>query len=255
MRETEFNSFGPTPLETLQPVDLLVFGPHPDDLEFGCGGTVARHAALGWRVGLCDMSRGEMASNGTVPERAAEAEAARRILGAVWRANLALPDGAIGHDPAHVQPVVEIIRAARPRIVLAPYWVDRHPDHLATSRIVEEAVYRAGLRKEPAGGEPYRPDLILFYFLHETTEPDCVIDVTAVYEQKRSAIRAHASQVGQQPGSTPTRINQPGFLQSLESRDLFFGNRGGVQYAEGFVARRSLRINDFGTLLAPEDGR
>src|SRR5213592_707715 len=103
-------------------VDLLVFGPHPDDLEIGTGGSVAKHAALGLRVGLCDLTAGEMGSNGTVDERLAEAEAARVVLGASWRVNLRLPDRAIGSDRAHAVAIAGLVRRTRPRVVALPYW-------------------------------------------------------------------------------------------------------------------------------------
>src|SRR3954466_9466421 len=112
-------------------VDLLGFGPHPDDLEIGLGGTLAKHAALGHTVGLCDLTRGEMASNGTPEERVAEAEEAARVLGVAWRKNLGLPDRSIGSSPDHARQVAELIRAVRPRTMALPYWHDRHPDHLA----------------------------------------------------------------------------------------------------------------------------
>jgi bacillithiol biosynthesis deacetylase BshB1 len=134
----------------LEAVDVLAFGPHPDDIEIGIGGTLAKHAALGHRVGLCDLTAGEMGSNGTVAERLAEAEVARDVLGARWRTNLRLPDRAIGSDPAHLQRVAELVRLVRPRVVALPYWSDPHPDHAAASNLVAEAVFSAGLRRYPA---------------------------------------------------------------------------------------------------------
>src|SRR5687767_14427190 len=135
---------------TIEPVDLLVFGPHPDDIEIGLGGTVARHVALGFRVGLCDLTAGEMGSNGTVDERLAEAEAARRVLGAIWRVNLRWPDRAIATPPHAGRPAAELIRRARPRVVALPYWSDRHPDHVAASHVLTEAVFNSGLRRYEA---------------------------------------------------------------------------------------------------------
>src|SRR5688500_7546177 len=121
-------------------VDLLVFGPHPDDIEIGLGGTVAKHVALGHRVGLCDLTAGEMGSNGTVSERLAEAEAARAVLGATWRINLRWPDRAIGRDLEHVRAAALVIRAARPRAIAIPYGEDRHPDHVAAHRVLTDAI-------------------------------------------------------------------------------------------------------------------
>src|SRR5436190_5502529 len=117
----------------IEPVDLLVFGPHPDDLEIGLGGTIAKQTALGFAVGLCDLTAGEMGSNGTVEERLAEAEAARAVLGARWRVNLRLPDRAVGTNADHARTVAGLVRRARPRTVAVPYWTDRHPDHVASS--------------------------------------------------------------------------------------------------------------------------
>src|SRR4030095_3498165 len=115
-------------------VDLLIFGPHPDDLEIGVGGAIAKHVALGHRVGLCDLTRGELGSNGTPEERCREAEAARGALGAHWRENLGLPDGDIGGDPSHVRAVVDLIRRATPKTIAVPYGRARHPHPVAARR-------------------------------------------------------------------------------------------------------------------------
>ena len=117
-------------------IDLLVFGPHPDDIEIGLGGTVARHAAEGHRVGLCDLTEGELSSNGTVEQRRAEADEAAHVLGALWRENLKWPDGGIAETPPMIRSAVETIRRHRPRTVAIPYWNDRHPDHVAASHVL-----------------------------------------------------------------------------------------------------------------------
>jgi bacillithiol biosynthesis deacetylase BshB1 len=143
-------------------VDILVFGPHPDDIEIGAGGIVARHAALGLTVGLCDLTAGEMGTNGTVEERLKEAEAARKVLGAAWRENLRWPDRRIGKDPDQLDAAVAFIRRHRPRVIVAPYWRDRHPDHVAASAIVSEAVFNSGLKKYSAGGEAWKVDWICY---------------------------------------------------------------------------------------------
>src|SRR5215218_3119913 len=161
----------------MDPVDLLVFGPHPDDIEIGLGGTVARHAALGFRVGLCDLTAGEMGSNGTVDERLAEAEAARVVLGASWRVNLRLPDRAIGASPEHQRAVAGVVRAARPRAVAVPYWSDRHPDHVRASHLLTEAVFSAGLRRFEASGDAWKPEWVCYYFINDHEAPSFVVDV------------------------------------------------------------------------------
>src|SRR5881296_522339 len=121
-------------------LDLLVFGPHPDDIEIGLGATIARHTASGFTVGLCDLTAGEMGSNRTIEQRLAEGEAARAVLGAAWREILRWPDRQIGKDKVHLEQAVAFVRRHRPRVVAVPYWSDRHPDHVAASEVLTEAV-------------------------------------------------------------------------------------------------------------------
>src|SRR5687768_11040288 len=149
-------------------VDLLVFGPHPDDLEIGVGGSIARHAALGFSVGLCDLTAGELGSNGTVEERLNESQAACKVLGAAWRENLRWPDRRIAKDPAHMEQAVRFVRQHRPRVVAIPYWDDRHPDHAAASAVLTEAIFNSGLRKYPADGEPWKVERICYYFINDS---------------------------------------------------------------------------------------
>ena len=147
------------------PVDLLVFGPHPDDLEIGLGGTIARHTAEGYSVGLCDLTRAELSSNGTVEERQAEAQAAAQLLGAAWRENLGWPDGGIAATSDQLRSAVDLIRRARPRTVAIPYWDDRHPDHVASSQVLRTAVFRSGLRRYETDHDAVasRLDLLLLH--------------------------------------------------------------------------------------------
>jgi bacillithiol biosynthesis deacetylase BshB1 len=224
------------------PVDLLVFGPHPDDIEIGLGGTVARHCAEGARVGLCDLTAGEMGSNGTVEERLAEAEAARLVLGAVWRHNLRWPDRRIGSEPGHIEEATGFIRRHRPRAVAIPYWSDRHPDHIAASHVLTEAAFNAGLRRYTAPGEAWKPDWICYYFINDAAEPSFVVDVSTQYDLKRAALECHATQfrAPADEGSVATRLNTPVFRQLVESRDAQFGARAGVRWAEGFVVREPI---------------
>ena len=219
-------------------VDLLVFGPHPDDLEIGAGGTIARHVANGATVGLCDMTAGEMGSNGTVEQRLAEAEAARGVLGAAWRENLRLPDRGISSSPDQLKTVASFVRRHRPRVVAAPYWSDRHPDHVAASGLVSEAVFNAGLRKYKAEGEAWKAEWICYYFINDGETPSFVVDVSEHYETKRKALDCHVTQF-QPPesGAASTRLNTPLFRQLIESRDAQFGALAGVAWAEGFIVR------------------
>jgi bacillithiol biosynthesis deacetylase BshB1 len=229
-------------LDTVTPfigaVDVLAFGPHPDDIEIGIGATLAKHVSLGHTVGLCDLTAGEMGSNGSVDERLAEAEAARTVLGAGWRLNLRLPDRAIGSDLTHVRRVAELVRRARPRVVAIPYWTDRHPDHAVSSHLVTEAVFSAGLRRFPAEGEAWQPEASCYYFINDAVTPSFVVDVTDHYETKRRALACHVSQF--RPKGTEavsTRLTSSRFAQLIESRDAQFGAQADCTFAEGFVVR------------------
>ena len=222
-------------------VDLLVFGPHPDDLEIGLGGSIAKHVALGHRVGLCDLTKGELGTNGTPEERLAESEAARAVLGAEWRENLGLADGDIGGDRSHLRTIVELIRRARPKTIAVPYERDRHPDHAAASRLLTRAAFQSGLARYAAAGEKWRADWLLYYFINDSKRPSFVVDVSAHYDTKRAALACHRSQFA--PPSTDvaaTRLNTPRFQQLIESRDAQFGALIGVPFAEGVVVRELL---------------
>ena len=222
--------------------DLLVFGPHPDDLEIGLGGTIARHAAEGLRVGLCDLTAGEMGSNGTVEERLLEAERARVVLGAAWRENLGWPDRRIGKDPVQIEQAVAFIRRHRPRVVAAPYWADRHPDHVAASHLLTEACFNAGLRRYSTAGEAWKPEWICYYFINDSVPPSFVIDVSDYYDRKQAALDCHSSQFmpAAPGGPVATRLNSPLFRQLDESRDAQQGAQAGVFRAEGLVVREPI---------------
>jgi bacillithiol biosynthesis deacetylase BshB1 len=224
------------------PVDLLVFGPHPDDIEIGFAGTVALHAALGFRVGLCDLTLGELGSNGTPQERVTEAEEARAVLGADWRVNLRWPDGGITGDANQISDVVRLIRASCPRTVAVPYWNDRHPDHRAASDALTRAAFKSGLRRfAPGDGDAWRSDWICYYFINDAEPESFAVDVSAHYATKRQALACHRSQFAPgEPGSVATRLTAPEFQRLIESRDAHLGARSGVAYAEGVVVRQPL---------------
>ena len=220
------------------PIDLLVFGPHPDDLEIGLGGTIARHAAGGFSVGLCDLTAGELGSNGTPDERKREAAEAGRVLGAAWRHNLEWPDGGIVPSPELLRSAVDMLRRERPKTVALPYWEDRHPDHGAASRVLDLAVFRSGLRRYATDLEPWRPEWVCYYFINNSAPPSFLVDVSEHYETKRAALACHRSQFA--PAGTsavPTRLTASTFRQLIESRDAQFGAQAGVPFAEGLIVR------------------
>jgi N-acetylglucosamine malate deacetylase 1 len=223
-------------------IDLLVFGPHPDDLEIGLGGTIAKHAAQGHTVGLCDLTQGEMSSNGTIEGRRDEAAAAARVLGAAWRENLRWPDGGIASTPGTIRTAVDLIRRHRPRTIAIPYWDDRHPDHVAASQVLRLAAFKSGLRKYETAAEAWAPDWICYYFINDSTTPSFVVDVSDHYDRKREALDCHRSQfVPSGDGTVSTRLSAPTFRQLIESRDAQFGALAGVAYAEGIVVREPMQ--------------
>ena len=222
----------------MDPVDLLVFGPHPDDIEIGMGATVALHAARGARVGLCDLTAGEMGSNGSVEERLAEGEAARAVLGASWRGNLRWPDRGIGVTPEHIRDAAGLIRRSQPAVVAIPYWTDRHPDHVSASQVLTEAVFNAGLRRYDAGATAWKPQSVCYYFINDSVAPSFVVDVSDHYEAKRRALACYGTQFRPSASdSVDTRLTSPRFQQLIESRDAQFGALAQVTWAEGFVTR------------------
>ena len=228
---------------TLDPqLDLLVFGPHPDDIEIGLGGTVARHTAAGHRVGLCDLTLAELSSNGTPEERRREADEAARVLGAAWRVNLEWPDGGITGSADQIASAVALIRKWRPRSIAIPYWDDRHPDHVAASHVLRQAVFKSGLRRYRPDTMSWRPDWLCFYFINDGGPPSFVVDVSDVYERKRQALACYGSQfVDTASGAVATRLTHPSFAQLIESRDAQFGALAGVRHAEGIVVREPLQ--------------
>jgi bacillithiol biosynthesis deacetylase BshB1 len=219
-------------------VDLLAVGPHPDDIEIGIGGVVAKHTALGHQVGLCDLTAGEMGSNGTVDERLAEAEAAATVLGAAWRVNLRLPDRALGRDEQHARAIAGLVRRTRPRVIAIPYWSDRHPDHVAASQLLTDAIFSAGLRRYTAEGDAWKPESVCYYFINDWAPPSFVIDVSDHYEVKRRALACHVTQFRPtDAAAVSTRLTSARFQQLIESRDAQFGAQAGVAFAEGIVVK------------------
>ena len=227
----------------VEPVDLLAFGPHPDDIEIGFAGTIAVTAAAGYGVGMCDLTRGELGSNGTPEERLTEAEAARVVLGATWRVNLEWPDGGITGTDLQIADVARLVRQCQPRTVAIPYWDDRHPDHRAASDVVTRGVFRAGLRRFVIGDalDAWRPEWVCYYFINDSVPPSFAIDVSSHYQQKRDALACHVSQfTPRDTGKVDTRLTSPRFQQLIESRDAHLGALAGVDFAEGILVKEPI---------------
>lgn len=215
-------------------VDALAFGPHPDDVELFCGGTLIRLAQLGYTTGVVDLTRGEKASHGSLEERARETAAASAELGLAFRDNLELPDTGLGPEPAQLAAVVGVLRRRRPELVLAPWLEDRHPDHAATSALVTRAVFFAGVRRyAPEAGERFVPRRLLYYAMRHRMVPSFIVDTSAAAERKARAIACYASQISRRPGDdVPTLISAPGAVAAIEARDRYYGSMIGASHGE-----------------------
>jgi N-acetylglucosamine malate deacetylase 1 len=220
----------------VEPLEVLAFSAHPDDAEIGCGGALALAAQRGLRVGVVDLTDGERATRGTPARRAAEKAAATRTLRLSERIALGLPDGELGRSPEAVARVVEVIRDARPRIVLAPNDVDRHPDHEAAGRLVRQGCFEAGLGSVGSGAL-HRPAHQFSYMAHSPFDPSFVVDISEVWEQKKAAVACYRSQFSSDGGEPATAVSGGGFLELLEVRARWFGAMIGGRHGEPYLSR------------------
>lgn len=226
-------------------VDVLAFGPHPDDIELTMGGTLLKLARLGYRSAIVDLTAGEMGTRGTPERRAQEAEEASRILKCSARKNLNLGDGYLTPDKKAKRAVVEAIRELKPRLVFTNYWENTHPDHAASGTLVAEAAYLAGLSRYEAEGEPHRPNRVIYYLLPHRVPPSFIVDVSPFYEEKMRAVRCYQSQLHNSHSDEPeTTISRPDFLGKIESKLRYYGTLIDAEYGEPFYVREALRVED-----------
>jgi N-acetylglucosamine malate deacetylase 1 len=226
-------------------LDILVLAAHPDDVELGAAGTIAKHIAMGYRVGVIDFTRGELGTRGTPEVRAEEAAAAAKILGVSVRENLGLADGFFQNDPAHQMPVIRAIRKYQPSIVIANAVSDRHIDHGKGASLAYDASFLSGLTKIETlddAGKPqqaWRPQVVYHYIQSHFLQPDLVVDISEFFKIKMESIRAFKSQFFDPNSTEPqTYISNPGFMRMIESRAQELGHSIGVEYGEGFTVRR-----------------
>lgn len=228
-----------------QPVDLLFFGAHPDDIELGGGGTIVHAVRRGLRVGMVDLTSGEMGTRGTPQTRKREAQASSRILGAAFRDQLDFGDGALRTGREEELAIIEIVRRSRPRLVFAPYPDDRHPDHTRTGRIVTEASFYAGLRALETGVPAHRPQTVIYYPQNYAIPTSFVVDVTKEWKTKMRSVKAFKSQFFDPTSKEPkTFISDPKFLEMIEARGKHYGALIGAEYGEAFVTKQPPRIQD-----------
>ena len=237
-------------------LDAIAFGAHPDDVELGCGGTIIKLGAQGYRTGVVALTRGEMGTRGSAEIRACEFAAAAGVMGVSMHKALDMPDGCVELNMENKLKVIRVIRAHQPRIVFAPYWVARHPDHEAASQIVRESSYLSGLKKVDTGQEAHRPYKVLFYQSRFEFPPSFVVDISSFHDKKLDAIKSYASQFDNpnkaDHGTDETLISRPDFIQRIETRDRQYGTYVGVEFGEPFLVREALKIDDPVEFFGPE---
>jgi bacillithiol biosynthesis deacetylase BshB1 len=240
---------------------VLAFGVHPDDVELSCSGTLINEIKKGNKAGVIDLTAGELGTRGSAETRASEAALAASIMGLSIRENLGMRDGFFVNDEQHQLKVIRAIRKYQPEIVLANILDDRHPDHGRAGKLVSDACFLAGLSKVETlddEGKPqqrWRPKHLLHYIQDRTHEPNLVVDITDVFEQRMEAIKAYATQFHTSPEGakgTQTYISTPDFLDGLIARARLMGKRIGVKYAEGFLSQKSIGVRSIENIVLIE---
>ena len=227
-----------------KPLHILAFGAHADDVEIGMGGSIAKLTARGKRIGICDLTDAQLSSNGTIEIRKSEANKAAEILGVTKRLSLAFPDRGLLLQEEFIRKIAFIIRRYQPQIVFAPYFLDRHPDHGNCARLVEEAVFSAGIRKYHTEDSqaPHKVSNVYFYMINGFHKPDFTIDISDTMEYKIAALRAYKSQFEQTENSVKTPLVN-GYIETVEARERLFGQQVGVDFAEGFISKVPILLN------------
>jgi bacillithiol biosynthesis deacetylase BshB1 len=234
-------------------LDILVLPVHPDDAELGCAGVILKHIALGHKVGIADLTRGELGTRGTAEIRDQEAAKAAEILGLTIRENLELPDGFFENSKEYQLKVIAAIRKYQPDIVITNAYHDRHPDHGRANELVEAASFLSGLRRIETFGadgelqEAWRPKQVLHFIQDRYIKPDIIVDVTEYWDKKIESVYAYASQFHNpeyNEDEPQTYISSPDFIEQIKGRGREFGKSINVKYAEGFTSRKILGVDD-----------
>jgi N-acetylglucosamine malate deacetylase 1 len=241
-------------------LDILAIGVHPDDVELGCSGTLINEIKLGKKVGVLDLTQGELGTRGTVETRYDEAASASEIMGIHWRGNLKMRDGFFRNDEDHQLKIISVLRKFRPDIVIGNILTDRHPDHGRAGRLIADACFLSGLVKIQTleEGKPqnkWRPKQLLHYMQDWYHEPDLLVDISDVFDQRMKAIDAYSTQfhTGQEPGTGPqTYISTPDFRDAVIARARMLGKRIGVKFAEGFITEKKIGIRNLDALILVE---
>jgi bacillithiol biosynthesis deacetylase BshB1 len=232
-------------MPTAQTVDVLAIGAHPDDVELGCGGTLVKLKKLKYKTAIVDLTEGELGSRGTVAQRYQEAAESSKILGLSFRKNLKIPDGQISASVKNRNLLIRLIREAKPKLLLAPFHEDRHPDHVHANQLITEAWFYTGVKKVLPDMPPHRPYRILYYMSKYDFKPSFVIDITDEFDRKYEALSSYKSQFfNPEWPEEQTFISSKWFMDSVDFRARHYGWMAGVKYGEPFWIRESMAIDD-----------
>ncbi|WP_433958603.1 bacillithiol biosynthesis deacetylase BshB1 [Cytobacillus horneckiae] len=225
-------------------LDILAFGAHADDVEIGMGGTIAKYAAQGLSIGICDLTEAELSSNGNVALRKAEAKQAAQLLNVEVRETLCMKDRGLFLNQDYIRQAAGVIRKYRPAIVFAPYMADRHPDHGNAARIVEEAVFSAGVKKYETTEKhnAHKVRHMYYYMINGFHTPDFVVDISEFIDNKISSLQAYRSQFVKTDESVDTPLVN-GYVEMIEARERLYGQQVGLKYAEGFKVKKPIIID------------
>ena len=236
--------------QQVENLDILVFGAHPDDIELGCAGTIMSHLDLGYRVGVIDLTRGELGTRGSAELRDKESEKASLLMGIKVRLNLGLKDGFFNNDEHTQLEIIKYIRKFKPKIVIANAKEDRHPDHGKASNLIKTCCFLSGLTKvqtkfKKINQEPWRPNNLFYYTQFNNVEPDFVVDISNYMNKKLDVVKCYSSQFYSPKSNEPeTIISKKGFLDSVVYRSSDLGRIIGVDYAEGFISERYIYVDN-----------
>jgi len=228
-------------------LDVLAFAAHPDDVELMCSATMIKLANRGYKTGVVSLTAAELGTRGTPEIREQENAESAKIMNLAANRILDIPDGKVFVNETNKLKVIEQIRAYRPKIIFAPYWKTRHPDHGHCSQLVREASFFSGLKQIETGQEPFRPAKVIFYMELYDFNPSFIVDVSETFEKKIQAIKAYKSQFfseQEQSHEGATYISTPEFLQSIITKGQYWGNKIGVKFGEPFLVREPVQIND-----------
>jgi len=236
-------------------LQILAIGVHPDDVELGCAGTLLAALAEGKKVGILDLTKGELGTRGTVETRKVEAKEAAAILGIEIRENLGMADGFFQNDEAHQRLLIRAIRKYQPDIILANAPEDRHPDHGRSAKLISDAAFLSGLRKietqlDGVTQEAWRPAYVFNYIQDRFIQPSFVIDISEHMDKKIASVMAYTTQFYNPDLQEPqTYISSPQFIDSVKARAMMLGKRIGVEYAEGYISEKMIGIKSLDNII------